>query len=83
VSQPRQPAGTPEGGRFASRECPTTYRLLAALRPQGEPRPDPEQPGRYVVPAPMCPHGHFRRWADAIDPATKTQPNCRGCHPSR
>jgi hypothetical protein len=72
-----------EVGRFASKECPTTYRLLAAARPVGEPRPDPERPGRYVVPAARCPHGHFRRWADAFDPVTKAQRNCRPCHPRR
>jgi hypothetical protein len=83
VTQARVPAGSSEGGRFASVECPTTYRLLAALRPEEECRPDPDNPARTIVPAPKCPHGHYRRWADAIDPATKAQPNCRKCHPSR
>lgn len=81
--QPRVPAGQEGGGRFASVECPTTYRLLAALRPVEEARPDPERPGRYVVPAPKCPHGHFRRWADAVAEGCKVQRNCRRCHPPR
>lgn len=35
TGQPRQPAGAPRGagGQFASAECPSTYRILAALRP--------------------------------------------------
>lgn len=83
VDPPRVPAGQAGGGRFATAECPTTYRLLAALRPAGEPWPDPTQPGRYVCPAPRCPHGHFRRWADAVAEGCKVQRNCRSCHPPR
>jgi hypothetical protein len=69
VSAPaRVPAGSPEGGRFATAECPTTYRLLAAVRAV-EPREGTG--GRYhPVPAPKCPHGHYARWAAR---------NCKPC----
>jgi len=53
-------------GQFASRECPTTYRLLVAA---GGP-PEEGVPNFYAVAAPRCPHGHFARWAAA---------NCKRC----
>lgn len=66
AEQPRD-----EGGRFASRECPTTYRLLAAIQPRTL-RPDVavRESGGWSVEAPRCPHGHFARWASR---------NCRAC----
>jgi len=63
VEQPRDALG-----QFASRECPTTYRLLASVRPVDEPRARPG--GGWSVEAPRCPHGHFARWAAV---------NCRPC----
>lgn len=57
-----------EGGRFASPECPTTYRLLVDAQ---EVAPREGVSGRwYRVEAPRCPHGHFARWAAA---------NCKRC----
>jgi hypothetical protein len=61
VSQPRVPAGSPGGGRFATAECPRVYALLDTLAP--EPEEDPHKPWRVAVPAARCPHGHFARWA--------------------
>lgn len=78
LEQPRDAAG-----RFASAACPRVYALLDAAAPEpalGE--PIGEEGARTILYSPRCPHGHFRRWADAIDPATKGQPNCRACHPS-
>lgn len=80
----RVPAGHAGGGRFASVECPTTYRLLAGLRAPAEPvavlrigesgRVSYEDGvSRHAVPAPRCPHGHFARWATA---------NCKPCKPA-
>lgn len=64
----RVPAGVPEGGRFATRECPRVYALLDSLAP-AEAREGTD--GRYHrVPAPRCPHGHFARWAAR---------NCKRC----
>lgn len=75
--QLRVPAGQEGGGRFASRECPSTYRLLAAarVREPAEERmagwaTDADNPQRTLVPAARCPHGHFARWAAA---------HCRPC----
>ena len=64
VEQPRDALG-----QFASRECPTTYRLLVADPPDGQ-RPDPHQPGRTLLAVARCTHGHFARWAAR---------NCRPC----
>jgi len=67
TEQPRD-----EGGRFATKECPGTYRLLAALRGPSEGpvvRVRTGSPG-WSVEAPRCPHGHFARWAAR---------NCPGC----
>lgn len=74
-AQPRVPAGTPGGGRFASTACPRVYALLDASGPD----PDPVRqlfPGlpssvvgvsgstsRVVVPTTRCPHGSFTGWA--------------------
>lgn len=88
TAQPRHPAGSAVGGRFASVECPRVYALLDTLSPP-EPEPTAENPvvevapGRFLVYAPKCPHGHFRRWADAVAPDCKVQRNCRGCWPPR
>lgn len=49
-------------GQFASRACPTTYRLLVTA-PATADRPDPGQPNRTVLTVPRCPHGSFARWA--------------------
>jgi hypothetical protein len=58
--QPRQPAGSPEGGRFASAGCAATYRLLARREPSEAEPVVQLGPGRWAVWAPRCPHGHFR-----------------------
>lgn len=89
-TRPRVPAGDPDGhgGRFASAECPRVYAMLDALAEHAPP-PVPTartpvveaEPGHFRVWAPRCPHGHFARWADALDPETKTMRNCRACHP--
>lgn len=76
--QERVPAGQPGGGRFASTACPAVYALLDTLAPPVL-RPDPDRPQHTAVDAPMCPHGHFARWALALDPKTGA-PNCRRCH---
>lgn len=61
MSQPRDALG-----QFASRECPTTYRLLVeAFAP-----PEEGVPNYYAVQVARCPHGHFARWAAA---------NCKRC----
>lgn len=56
LEQPRVPAGSSGGGRFASQACPRVYALLDTLAPE-------ERSTRVDVPAPRCPHGHFVRWA--------------------
>lgn len=89
-AQPRVPAGQEGGGRFASVSCPRVYALLDGLA-EDAPEPEPTEddpvievaPGRFRVWAPQCPHGHFRRWADAVADGCKVQRNCRQCHPPR
>lgn len=81
MSRHRVPAGSPEGGRFATAECPRVYALLDSLAGQA---PVPEAsaaepvleiaPGHYRVWAPRCPHGHFIRWARV---------HCRRCASGR
>ena len=90
VDQPRVPAGQAGGGRFAAKPapsaCATVYALLDGLAAQVEPRAGEviyDDGVRVSFYAPRCPHGHFRRWADAVAPGCKVQRNCRRCHPPR
>ena len=90
LDQPRVPAGQPGGGRFAGKAapsaCSTVYALLDALAETAEPEEGEvvyDDGVRVTFHVRWCPHGHTKRWADAIDPRTKAQPNCRGCHPPR
>lgn len=58
--QPRLPAGTPEGGRFATAVCPSTLRLLEETAREWT---DPEHPQRTVLRVERCEHGRFARYA--------------------
>jgi hypothetical protein len=71
-AQPRVPAGQEGGGRFASAECPTTYRLLAALRPVEEPRRVPANWGSPAEPI-------IRQVPESSVPASTVGICCPGC----
>jgi len=63
------------GGRFVPKELEYAH-LQPAAREDALPAGwtlDPKCPARVLLPAPMCPHGHYARWAER---------NCRGCTPS-
>lgn len=61
MSAPRQPRSA--DGRFATGECPSTYRrIVEAFSPAGS-HTDPANPQRTVLAVERCPHGSFPRYA--------------------
>jgi hypothetical protein len=90
VVQPRVPAGQAGGGRFAAKAAPSAcagvYAVLDRWAAEREPEDGEavrEEGARTVLHVRWCPHGHTRRWADAVAPGCKVQRNCRSCHPPR
>jgi hypothetical protein len=92
----RVPAGTVDakgrrGGQFAPAAaapsaCASVYAALDAWAAAREPEDGEviaEEGARVTLHRPVCPHGSFRRWADAVAPGCKVQRNCRACHPPR
>jgi hypothetical protein len=70
VSAPAQPRDAL--GQFASKECPTTYRLLSALRPREEPGRRPANWGSPAEPI-------FSQLPESSVPLSTVAVCCPGC----